>query len=372
MSQKGRAAVFYELGRPIEIKEYPLTEPEPGAAVIKVSMSNICGSDMHIWRGEFNVSGVGFALPRILGHEMTGRIHELGEGVNTDSAGSPLAVGDRVVYRYFYPCGACPVCQRGFTAACKDAMPQLSTSCEEPPHFKGAYGEYYYLQPRHSVFKVPDELSDEVVAPINCALSEVIFGLERVDFRFGETIVIQGAGGLGVNMTAVAKEMGAGKIIVVEGIPERIELALAFGADEIIDMRELPQSEDRVKRVKELTAGWGADVVAELAGTPNAVPEGLSMLGTGGRYMEVGNVSPGLTYEADPAVLVWDSKSIIGVKWYETETLKKALEFLVRTKGKYPFDKVISHKFPLEKVNEAFAEQDKGHIQRTALVMDYE
>ena len=370
MAQKGRAAVFYGVGRPFGIKEYPVPEAGPGSAVIKVSMANICGSDLHIWRGEFNAAGMGFVLPRILGHEMTGKIYSLGEGVTSDSAGQPLAAGDRVVYRYFYPCGVCPVCRRGFTAACRNAVPHLNKSCDLHPHFRGAYGEYYYLQPRHTLFKVPDELSDEVVAPINCALSEVIFGLEKASFRFGETIVIQGAGGLGINMAAVAKEMGAGKVIVVEGVAERIELALAFGADEIVDMRELTEPQARVKRVKELTDGWGADVVAELAGTPRAVPEGLAMLGIGGRYLEIGNISPGLTYEADPSVLVWDSKTIVGVKWYEAETLKKALDFLARTKDKYPFNKVLSHKFRLEKINEAFAEQDKGHIQRTALVME--
>jgi len=239
---------------------------------------------------------------------------------------------------------------------------------ELPPHFTGAYADYYYLRPNHVVFKVPDDLTDDMVAPANCALSEVIYGLEKVGLSFGETIVIQGAGGLGINATAVAKERGADKVIVIDGIADRLELAKAFGADEIIDMREYKTPEERVMRVKELTGGWGADVVAELVGFPRVVPEGLDMLGNGGRYLEIGNISLGMTYEADPALLVMGSKSIVGVIFYGPDTLKKALDFLSRTKGKYPFDKILARSYPLEEINKAFKEQDKGLVSRSAIV----
>src|SRR4029453_13123570 len=116
------------------------------------------------------------------------------------------------------------------------------------------------------ICKVPDELPEETVAGINRALSQVVGGMELAGLKLGEYVVIQGAGGLGVYATAVAKEMGAGKVIVIDGITERFDLAAAFGADELIDFRELPNEEDRVKRVQELTDGWGADVVAELVG----------------------------------------------------------------------------------------------------------
>ncbi len=104
MVEKGRAAVYKAFGQPMEIKEYPVPEPEPGAILIKVRRANICGSDLHMWRGDLNLTALGAPLPAILGHEMTGTVAKLGEGVLTDSAGQPLAVGDRVVYRYFLPC----------------------------------------------------------------------------------------------------------------------------------------------------------------------------------------------------------------------------------------------------------------------------
>src|SRR4030042_2681203 len=159
---------------------------------------------------------------------MIGAVARLGAGVTTDSAGQPLAEGDRVVYRYFVPCGRCKACLKGNDAACPNAYLTVVNQSEPPPHFRGAYAEYYYLLPNQTVFKVPDDVLDEVVAPVNCAPSEVIYGLEKVNFSFGETVAIQGAGGLGIYATAVAEGMGDAKVIVLDGIEERLNLADAF------------------------------------------------------------------------------------------------------------------------------------------------
>ena len=364
MAEKGRAAVYTEFGKPMEIREFPVPEPEPGAILIRVSMANICGSDLHMWRGDVNLTALGAPLPAIIGHEMTGTVAKLGDGVLTDSAGQPLAVGDRVVYRYFFPCGRCRTCLKGDDAACPMAPLATVSPCEEPPHFLGAYAEYYYLRPNHTIFKVPDNVTDAMVAPANCALSQVLY----VNFRLGETIAIQGAGGLGIYATALAKNMGADKVIVIDGIEERLKLAEAFGADELIDMRELKTPLERMMRVRELTGGSGADVVAELVGFPQVIPEGISMLANGGRYLEIGNISPLMTCEFDPSQLVMNNQSIVGVMLYTANAMKKALDFLSRAKDKYPFEKLLSRSYPLEQINEAFENQDKGLVSRSAIV----
>lgn len=368
MVDKGRAAIYMGLGHPMEIKEYPVPEPEPGAILIKMRRANICGSDLHMWRGDIDLATLGQPLPVILGHEMTGTVVKLGDGVLTDSAGEPLQVGDRVVYRYFVPCGRCRACLRGQDASCPMAYLGVVNPCEPPPHFLGAYAEYYYVRPSQTVFKVPDELTDDMVAPANCALSEVIYGLDKVGLSFGESIVIQGAGGLGLYATAVAKDMGAAKVIVIDGIDERLEFAKAFGADEVIDIREVETPSERVLRVKELTGGWGADVVGEFVGFPSVVDEGIDMLGYGGRYLEIGNVSPLKTCELDPSKLVINGKTIVGVSLYSAHALKKALEFLSRAKDKYPFERMLSRSYPLEQINEAFENQDKGLVLRSTIV----
>jgi D-arabinose 1-dehydrogenase-like Zn-dependent alcohol dehydrogenase len=369
MAAKGRAAVYKATGQPMEIKEYPVPDPEPGAIVVKISVANICGSDMHMWRGDVNLTMLGAPLPTILGHEGMGRVAKLGAGISTDSAGQPLKEGDRVTWMYFYPCGRCPACLKGRHAECPMNAFFMGL-CDPPPHFTGTYADYYYVKPNHTIFKVPDDLTDKMVAPVNCALSEIIYGLERVAFRFGEAIAIQGAGGLGIYATAVAKEMGAGKVIVIDGIAQRLELAKAFGADEVVDMKQFKTPQERAARVKELTGGWGVDVAAELVGIPQAIPEGLDMLAYGGRVMEVGNISlMHGTFETDPAFMVTFSKSIIGVVLYGRDTLKKSLDFLVRTKNRYPYEKILSHSYKLEDINKAFEDQSKGLVSRAAIVM---
>jgi D-arabinose 1-dehydrogenase-like Zn-dependent alcohol dehydrogenase len=364
----GRVAAFYGPGKPMQIKEYPVPEPEPGAIVVQTRVANVCGSDLHQWRGEFDVEKFGRPYPQILGHEMTGTVYRLGQGVERDTAGQPLHEGDRVVWRYFYPCGHCRACLKGITRACPFARAYLTTSCEAPPHFYGAFADFYYVRPGAAIFKVPDELSDTMVAGINCALSQVVGGLQLADLQLGEHVVVQGAGGLGVYATAVAREMGAGRVIVVDAIPERIDLARQFGADEIVDLRELTDPDQRVRRVLELTDGWGADVVAELVGHPRVVPEGLRMLGRTGRYLEIGNINPGLSFELDPSTLVAGNRTVLGMIYYEAQHLRQALELMRRTRDRYPWDHVVSHTFPLERINEAFSEADQGHVTRAAIV----
>src|SRR5437868_5439445 len=263
----------------MQINEYPVCEAEPGGVVVKMTVANVCGSDLHQWRGEFDVEKFGRPYPQILGHEMTGTVHQLGEGVTRDTAGLPLKPGDRVVWRYFYPCGTCRACLKRISRACPNARTYLTNSCDVAPHFYGAFGDYYVVRPGAALFKVPDELSDEMVAGVNCALSQVVGGMQLAGLRLGESVVIQGAGGLGVYATVVAREMGAGQVIVIDSIRERLELARGFGASELIDIEHFADAEARVRRVLELTGGWGADVVAELVGHPRVVNEGLRMLG---------------------------------------------------------------------------------------------
>lgn len=368
MAKTGRAATFYGPNQPIPIKEYAVPDPEPGAALIQITLANVCGSDLHAWRGDVDYAKRGRAVPRHLGHEGTGRIAALGEGITTDSNNEPLAVGDRVVFAYFYPCGRCPACLNGQEWCCPRRSQHLVTSCDEWPHFKGTFGDYFYLYPNHTLFKVPDDLPDELVVGINCAMSQVTSGLDLAGVRIGETVVIQGAGGLGLYAIAVARERGAGRISVIDGVTERLEVAALFGADDLLDLRELPTPDQRIKRVKELTGGWGANVVLDVAGFPAVIEEGIPMVGPGGRYVEIGNISPGLTYTADPSLWVTTNVTIHANMHYGRRHLRDALDMLRRTRDKYPYHRIVSDKFPLTEIDEVMTAQDKGHITRASLV----
>jgi threonine dehydrogenase-like Zn-dependent dehydrogenase len=362
----GRAAV-YPLGprAPFEIREFPLPDPEPRAILVRVTTANVCGSDLHFWRGDIDLARFGLTGGTILGHEMTGRVSRTSRGF--DSAGAPLAEGDRVVYRYFSPCGRCSACTRGFTAACGANAGFQMRSCDSPPHFIGGFAEYYYVPPGQAVFKVPDAVPDQLVAGANCALAEVIEGFDRASLRMGESVVIQGAGGLGIYATAVAKSMGAANVIVIDGVADRLSLAREFGADAVVDMTEHADARARAARVRELNGGGGADVAMEVVGFPDAFGEGIGLLGQGGRYVEIGNISPGLTLAFDPALVTLANKTVYGVAFYEAVALQKAVGFLAATVDRLPYGKLAGTAYALESINDAFVDADERRVARASI-----
>jgi threonine dehydrogenase-like Zn-dependent dehydrogenase len=364
MPATARAAVFFGPGKPFEIKEVPIPELEPEAILVRVTVANICGSDLHFWRGDAPLR-----LPDdgwIYGHEMTGRAARLGARVKTDSLGRPLKEGDRVAYPYFYPCGRCYACLAKQPAACPNKI-ERPLGPSQFPHLHGAFADHYYLRPGGAVFKVPDELSDELVAPVNCALAQVIYGFHVADLRLGQTVLIQGAGGLGVQAAAVAKDMGAHTVIVVDQIPGRLELARAFGADHTINLKEVPDRKERVRLVRQWTGGAGADVACDFVGFPAVIPEGIEMLRAGGTYVEIGTISRGAKVELEPSLLVWGSKKIVGVFQYDAWAIPAALDLLVRTRARWPWHRLLSHKYPLEQINEAF-QASEWHGKETTTI----
>ncbi len=376
MTKTGRAAVFLEDKRTFEVRDLPVPDPEPGAVLVRMTMANVCGSDLHQWRGEMRslipVSPAGY----VMGHEGAGRVAALGKGITTDSLGRPLREGDRVVFAYFFPCGRCYACLDDHPNACPNRLARFGPrGADIHPYFTGTYADYYYLRPGHYVFRVPDVLSDDVVSPVNCALAQVTEGLRASGFRYGDTVVLQGAGGLGLNAAAVARDMGASRIVVIDRVPVRLALAREFGADDVVDASEITKPEDRVARVRELTDGVGAHVVMDLVGSPAVIPEGLEMLRQGGTYVEIGGIWP-TTASFDPSRLVFGNRRIVAMSHYHPRVLPVALDFLARHHTRYPFDKLLSHHFPLEQVNDAFAqaewsrgESDPTKVVRAALVL---
>jgi threonine dehydrogenase-like Zn-dependent dehydrogenase len=259
---------------------------------------------------------------------MVGEVFGLGKNVRSDCLGQPLQEGDRIAYSYFVPCGACPACLDG-SPACPYRYRYWMQDANESPHFRGAYGEYYYLHKGQTVCKIPPELSDEVVAPINCALCESIYGLDQIGIRLGDTIVIQGAGGLGLYAASVAKDMGAAQVIVFDKLVERLELAKEFGADLAVNIDEVDEKKRR-EIVFDQTRGLGADVVGEFVGTPHAVDEGVRLLRPAGRYFWIGNITPGVESNLDPGTVVRGSQTIRGIAVYEPWVLPRAIDFLAR------------------------------------------
>ena len=366
----GKAAVLMEPYR-FEIRELPTPEVEPGGILVKITAGGICGSDLHYWRGDLKPMLGGKTGPAIMGHEMAGFVHTLGDGVSTDSMDRPLKEGDRVAYTYFFPCRSCYNCLRGDLNYCPTRF-RFRAPVDFHPYCSGGFADYYYLNPGHFVFKVPDELPDEAVTPANCAVSQLIYGLRQAGLRMGDSVVVQGAGGLGLNAIGAAADMGAGQVIAIDGLPGRLGLARRCGADETIDINEYADPESRVERVRDLTDGRGADIVVEVVGFPQVVVEGIEMVRDGGTYLELGNIWPESNVTLDLSRILMRGKRIVTAAHYDPYILPVALDFLVRTKGRYPLTEVMSHGFPLQEINEAFKQAEwSGKNEGTEITRAY-
>jgi len=350
----GQIAILRNTRGPWEFQRYPLPDPEPGAILVRISYANVCGSDLHRWRGEMPIPEYGAAM----GHEMAGRVVALGKGVETDSTGKPLGEGDRIIYNYFFPCGRCVACLRGRSRRCPNKRRPGNGVPGQFPYFLAGFSEYYYLLPGHVCVKVPDELSDAVVAPVNCALAQVLQALDSGGFRQGDSLVVQGAGGLGLNMIAAARDMGASLIVAVDGIPGRLALAREFGADYTVDIRDCPTPADRVAAVREFTNGQGVTHAADVAGVKGVIAEGIKMLANGGTYLEVGSIIDGSEFPLDPNAACRLGLRFIAFLQYDTRILPRALDFISRSRSRVPWDRVISHTFPLEGIQEAFQQAE--------------
>jgi D-arabinose 1-dehydrogenase-like Zn-dependent alcohol dehydrogenase len=349
-----KAAVVKEFkASSLEIMEFPLPEVEPNDVLLKVKLAAICGSDVHKFKGEWF-----WPTPIIPGHEATGEVYQLGSNVKTDWCGKPIAEGDMVVYSSYYHCGKCFYCVKGEPTMCVNREELGGTiTCDKPPHLNGAYAEYIYLKHHFPIFKAPENLSPEVLAPLNCACSTVMHGIQKIGLKPADSVVVLGTGGLGFYAIAIAKALNASKVIVTDMIDQRLKLAEEFGADYTINIKEYEKPEDLINKILGLSNhGFGADLVIDVTGhSSSLIPQGIRMLRKGGRYLEIGGDAN--MHSSSPIIassFVPDSKVIMGVRNFSPIHLLQSLNFTQAHTDDFPFEKIISHKFKLEEINEAF------------------
>jgi len=346
-----KAAVLKEFQSPLEMHQYPLpTSLEPLGALVRVEMAGVCGTDIHLWKGQLPIP-----RPNILGHETVGRIERLGDSLRQDWTGLPLQAGDRVTWSSSLACGQCFYCKekRQPTRCLNRKAYGISYNCEEPPHCNGGYAEYIYLRPGSAIFRLPEALSTERVIGAGCALVTAIHGIERMGIDWHDVVVIQGMGPVGLAALALALDHGASKAIVIGGPEHRLKTARSFGANECINIEEVSRSQDRIERVRQLTRGFGADVVIECVGSPEAVPEGLELCRDGARFLVLGHYGDAGPVLLNPHHITRKQLAIYGSWGSEPRHMRQALEFLQARGDRFPFEQLVTHRFPLEKTTEA-------------------
>ena len=361
-----QASVLETFNAPLVTREFPLPEKvEPGAALVRTEMAGICGTDVHLWKGELPIK-----LPVILGHETVGRIVELGAGLEHDWTGQPLNVGDRVTWNSTVSCGQCYYCavKRQPTRCPSRRAYGIGYRCDEAPHFLGGYAEFHYLRPRATIFKLPDDLPTESVIGAGCALITAIHGVERTGIEWQDTVVVQGAGPVGMAALAVAKSAGASRVILIGGPKARLETARRFGADEVIDLDQVREPAARLEAVRQLTGGYGADVVLECVGHPSAIGEGMEMCRDGGKYLVLGHYCDAGPELWNPHVITRKQLQVFGSWSSEPRHLKAAIDFLRANQERFPFAPMVSHRFTLAQANEALQTTARWEALKSVIV----
>lgn len=348
----GRAAVLHAHGQPTTVESFPLPDPEPGAILTAIDVATLCGSDVHIWEGNLGATYT-VPMPLILGHEVVGRVVALGAGADVDSVGQPLAPGDRIVWAN-EPCRHCYTCtiDRELTLCPHRKLIALQ-DCSRPPYFVGAFAEYGYVAPGAGRLRVPDDVKSEWASAGSCALRTVINTVEtagRVDYL--DSVVVQGAGPLGLFATAILATHDPRHLIVVGAPDERLELAREWGATHTVSIEVHPDPQSRLDQIQSITGRGGPSVVLELSGAPGAAAEGIKLLRPGGRYVISGTVG-GKPQELDVARITTRGLRVLGSMSGEIDSYFKALEFLSRFRDRFEWDRLFGSRYGLNDVSEA-------------------
>ena len=356
-----RAAVITAHNQPLEIQRVPIPDLEPGALLVRIEASTLCGTDVHRWHGPL---GDRDSLPIITGHEPCGIVAAI-NGERTDLLGRPVRPGDRIVWSYV-SCGHCYWCTVALQpCVCPGRASWGHNRSDRPPYLLGSCAEYMYVPPPCQIVRVPDEVSSASAAASACAYRTVMHGFDRLGaVKSHETVVVQGSGPLGNFATAVAREHGARQVLTI-GAPEvRLQVTRRMGADAVLNLDEVPNSADRVEWVKRRTDGRGADVVVQVASN-QAVPEGLAMLRKGGRFVHIGVGGTGsLAVERLPQEMTFYT-----VASGEPRHWLQALDFLVSRKQTFPFDDLISASYRLDQVNEAMQAMASYQVVKPVIEM---
>jgi threonine dehydrogenase-like Zn-dependent dehydrogenase len=360
-----RAAVMKAPGL-IEVEKFPRPAVEPGAVLMKVQYSGICGTDKHTFRGE-TVQYAGtpherrLDFPLICGHENIGTVAETG-GEVLASDGTPLRPGDRIVPGANVACGECWFCRSGFPYYACDRLEDYGNSLNaaRPPHLFGGWAELMYLLPGTPLFRVPDELPSEVA--VLTEVMAVTHGLDTAKrlplphtFRPGSSVAVIGVGPLGLCHVIKARFLECGELIVVDVLPSRLRISEGFGATLLIDASAVGRDE-RIEAVRRRTGGRGADVVVDCSGVAETFREALELVRWGGTVIEAGAfVDLGPVPVNPNRDVCTHNICVLGVGGETSTSYVPAMETMAAHLDDLPLREVVTHQLPLADAREAIA-----------------
>lgn len=372
-----RVATFAGPGADPQIHEVPRPFVPKNAALIQIGACGVCGTDLHILKGHWPKP---LPWPFTLGHELAGVIVEKGSELKTDFMGKPIETGSKIMLPPLMPCGQCDYCLHYPESANKCLTPVYYgryLGFEKAPHLWGGWAEHVYVDldmlPGTKVYKLPDNMP-LLLGSLSEPLTSCIRALNRAvsvgGFKWGDTVVIQGTGPIGILAVAAAQEMGAGRVIAI-GAPEepRLRLAREFGAEATVDIDAVQTSDARVSRVREIVGGFGADVVLDCSGHPTAGPEGIEFLRDGGTYIEMGQFTDAGAIETNWHRICTKDLNVLGSWAFTANDLPLGVDMLDRARDKYPWSSMQTlFPFTTEGVSQAIKQAMEMKTVKSTIV----
>lgn len=360
-----KAAVCRAFGEPLEIEELALDSLQEGEVLVRLKACAICHSDVSLVDGDW-----GGSLPSVYGHEAAGIVEEVGPGVDG------LEPGARVVVSLLRSCAHCFFCERGEPHLCDHEFP-----ADRRTVLRGTDGEAIgqglhtaafaeaVVVDRSQVAVVPESLGLEVAALLGCGVVTG-FGavVDRAGVEAGSSVVVVGAGGVGLNSVQGAAFRQAHPVVAVDVLPARLEVARSFGATHTLEA-----ADDVAAQVRALTGGRGADYVIVTVGRGSAIELALRCVRRGGTVVVAGMPPSGETFSVEAVDLAHNDVRIVGSKMGSAR-LDRAVPLLAELyeQGRLKLDELIGDRYPLERINEALASARNGAALRNLIVFDGE
>ncbi|MCA9028371.1 MAG: zinc-binding dehydrogenase [Planctomycetaceae bacterium] len=355
-----RAAVFTAPGQPLTIEEFERPQLQTGEVLVRVDCCTVCGSDLRSLRGDRAVP-----TPTILGHEILGTVIEVCETPPCDLHGQPVVVGDRMTWGVAASCGTCDRCQQGIPQKCRSLFKYGHEPSDKHP-LSGGLAECCHLRVGTPIVKLGDELSDLEACPASCATATVAAAFRVAGDIQDRSVLIFGAGMLGLTAAAMAKVQGAESVIVCDLDPQRLLQASRFGATHTLSW--IDDSEEMSSAVRSIAGDDGVDVVLEMSGANSAIDVSPRLLKIGGRFVLVGSVAPSGTVPFDPEQIVRRLLRIEGIHNYTPTDLAIAVDFLTAHHQDFPFESLVARTFTLDEVNDAITFAQDTRPCRVAIV----
>lgn len=367
-------ALVMEGPETLATREIEVPDIGPKEVLIRVELSGICGTDVHMYEG-----GIDLDFPVIPGHEFAGVVEEIGAERQSDSKGEEISEGDAVTVVPGIVCGECWYCNNvpARPQTCENREVYGYFSVDEPPHAHGGFSEYLIIKEKASFYKLPDDMDVELGALAE-PLSVATQALERAyapglpsareGFGIGKNIAVQGAGPIGLLTIAAASVAGADQIIAVDAVDDRLDLAEDFGATDRISLTEHEDTEALTAAIQGRTNGnVGPDVVVEAAGVPAALAQGIEFVRDGGSVVEVGHFAYNGEVEINPTRIVQKDIDIIGSLVYPPNQFETSISLLDQLEDDVRFRDLFNFKVGFDDAEEAYAKQASGEAFRATI-----